>query len=163
MKWKAGMTRRAWLAAALGLALIVAGAVVWAGRSSGAADRLGGEPPALTVTCGGERVSGSVINYSWPTVIACGPHPLDCLDTAPALERGTEETVTLSFGVEPETVTVRGWSCREREDMYIPAEFTAALDERGQLALSDDPEGAIYCVSVRWDEEHNAEYIFVVR
>ena len=127
---------------------------------------LGDAPPELTVVCGGRSVTGSVINYSWPEAIACGMEPLAYVDTAPALARGGEDTARLTFAVEPEQVTVNGWRLMDGQGGGCGmADVSMRLEDAGRLPLESqtgEGTGMLYSVSAQWDEEHTAEYVFLI-
>lgn len=128
---------------------------------------LGGEPPTLTVSAGTAEISAPLIGYQWVS-IACGPHPLDCRDTAPVIAQGGLGRLELSFdGPEPTSVEASWWRFVRGQDMKCDMlDGTARLDLASGLPLGDGwcdgSDAAVFCLRAVWDENHSAEYVFVV-
>ena len=128
---------------------------------------LGGEPPTLTVSAGTAEISAPLIGYQWVS-IACGPHPLECRDTAPVIAQGGLDRLRLSFdGPEPTSVEASWWRFVRGQDMKCDMlDGTARLDLASGLPLGDGwcdgSDAAVFCLRAVWDENHSAEYVFVV-
>lgn len=120
----------------------------------------GSSPSDLQISCGDTSILSSSGSYTWTleeadgtgsTVIACGAAPTDDPERLPLLE-ASETTVSLTWDIPPETVTVRCWA-----DADSPEE-TAAV-ENGALCLKSGTY--IYEVTAAW-ERGTASYAFRV-
>ena len=161
------MTKKRKLAiAAAALAVILAAVGI---RQALRPRGLGDEPPALTVSAGAAEIGAPLIYYHWVGGgIACGPHPLDCRDTAPVIAQGGLDRLKLSIdGPEPTSVEASWWRFVRGQDMKCDMlDGTARLDLASGLPLGDGwcdgSDAAVFCLRAVWDENHSAEYVFVV-
>ena len=128
-------------------------------------------PPDLTVIAGEERCTALRGGWSWTVrvgeeqysgTIADSAHPLDYQDLTPSLNT-TEPDVTLSFPVEPDTLTAQCWPERAWGNMDVQSE--AVTVEESLLTLK--PGGYLYEVCAAWDAmpeyEGECRYSFFVR
>ena len=159
------MTKQRKLAiAAAALAIILAAVGI---RQALRPRALGDEPPTLTVSAGAAEISAPLTNYHWMG-IACGPHPLECRDTAPVIAQAGLDRLGLSFdGPEPTSVEASWWCfIRGQTTGCGMADGTVTPEGMSSLPLSDGwcagSDAAVFCLRAVWDESHSAEYVFVV-
>ena len=126
------------------------------------------EPPALTVRCGGRKVSASRTTFNWTcpkpggrnTVFADGIHPLQMLDkegrvklTPLPVPAGAE--VELVFELMPKELTVRCWpeeAARGRLEGYdYDAEALELVVTEGKFTPGADGN-TIYEVTAAWED-----------
>ena len=159
------MTKKRKLAiAAAALAVILAAVGI---RQTLRPRGLGDEPPALTVSAGAAEIRAQLTGYRW-MCIACGPPPLACRDTAPVIAQGGLDRLKLSFdGPGPTSIEVSWWCFVRGQDMECDMlDGTARLDLASGLPLGDGwcagSDAAVFSLRAVWDEDHSAEYVFVV-
>lgn len=116
------------------------------------------EPPVLTVMCADAAADAHIGTYSWgydtgsgtwSNVCADSSHPLESKEWLEAVEVD-EETLTLSFEVEPESFTIRCWEDSQWEN--LDAEETAVKTSGNEITLQ--PGGYIYEVVAQFESEH---------
>ena len=130
-------------------------------------------PPEMTVTCGGAAYTALSGNYQWESdngdgtmsrVIACGTHVLDFPyeERGSAIARDGNDSVTLSFGAEPERVKARCWSGEALGDAdSYEANFLTVPVTDGVIQLPGDG-GWVFEVTAFWDQG-SAMYGFYIR
>lgn len=121
--------------------------------------------PDMRVSCGDDAFSVTSENYSWTapgpdgtmsSVIACGHHPLERYQTR-EFRVVTDAMITLSFPVEPDSVTVLRWA-KDAGVKAIDRGETVTLDG---LSFAMEEGSWIYQITVTWDRDTwsgNAEY-----
>ena len=122
-------------------------------------------PPALTVTCGDQSVNALRGTYSWDydgkSVVACGSHTLSCLELMTPISRGEYESVTLDFGVEPTSMSIRCWSDQYAGDeTSYEANYLTLTCAGGAVSIPTDGS-YIYEVRAEW-EYGSAWYSFYI-
>lgn len=128
------------------------------------------EPPGLDYISGEETLTAERNGYSWNcnnfdgtwnSVEADGPHPLDCGERMETCLT-EEDTLTLVFGVAPESYTVRCWPDTALGTGDFTGEQTVATNG-WEVELLEG--GYVYQVIAQWDYENfhgNAYYCFHV-
>lgn len=141
--------------------------------SSGAANIILEEPPALSVISGGTSVSAFLGTYSWQkkdadgnsvSINAGSAHPLHCEELLSPPYETPEATAVLRFAEEPDAVvSVKCWSDEYWGEPAACSE-EAAFD-RGALTLKAG--GYIYEITAVWNAENGyggtASYFFYIK
>lgn len=115
------------------------------------------EPPYLHVVYGDDTLDTHGWNWTWTVQNADGTaqtlepehataYPLDWVDIMDTLVKSDGKTLTLSFEVEPDTVTAYA-------DVLSggPHGGPVALENGTDLPLPDDTEGIVYTIHAEWN------------
>lgn len=115
------------------------------------------EPPFLRVTYGSEVLDIEGWNWTWTVQAPDGtsqtlepewamPYPLDWVDLMDTLVRSDTDTLSLSFAVEPDSLTAYADILSgEADGGPVPVENGA------ELSLLEDAQEAVYTIHAEWN------------
>lgn len=134
---------------------------------------LSAEPPYLHVTYGGEALDVRGWNWEWTVQSPDGTtqtltpqwataYPLDWVDMMDTLLRSEEQTLLLSFAVEPDTVTAYADALSGETSIG-----SVPVENGTELSLPDDTEGIVYTIHAEWNGsggyQGTSNYAFCVK
>lgn len=121
--------------------------------------------PDMRVSCGSDEFTVTSENYCWnapgpdgamSSVIANGHHPLERYQTK-EFRVVADDRITLSFPVEPDSVTVLRWA----KDAGVKEKDRGETVTLDGLSFAMEEGSWIYQITVTWDRDTwsgNAEY-----